>query len=86
MSKKVLWVQSSDCCTDYTKNLPITPVLCSSFKHLQPQLNNGIYIIGGCDKRKGVCNMSLKNSSKVAIFQGKKKIDIRPSVLACGHY
>jgi len=37
----------------FTNNQPITPVLCSSFKHLQPQLKNDPYIIGGLQQHKG---------------------------------
>ncbi len=37
----------------FTTNQLMTPVLCSSFKHLQPQLKNGLYIIEGLRQQKG---------------------------------
>ncbi len=76
----------------FTINQLITSALCSSFKHIQPQLKNGLYIIGGLGhvttKRRDQ-DMSSKSSPKVGVFQRTFffciVIFIR-QVLACGQY
>jgi len=54
----------------FMNNQTITPVLCSSFKHLQPQLKNDPYIIQGLQQEKGgTVTFCQKRSLNVTIFQ-----------------
>jgi hypothetical protein len=54
----------------FTNNQPITLALCSSFKHLQPQLKNDPYIRGGLRQQKqGTATCPWKSPSKSRYFK-----------------